>query len=189
VEIDPTESSNIYGGIILINEMGGPIYIDKIEFIPLTPTTTPPITGTVPDGIYQIVTALNNSSVVEPWYGNIYPIYNHIQISENVNANLQKWKFVYNASKKAYQIKFISEDYVLTRMGSGHVTFKRISLDNDNDQYWKIRDTGDGYFYIMNLDINKALDVIGSNTSNGTHVEMWNFNAGTNQKFRLKVIN
>ncbi|MGH0945708.1 delta endotoxin C-terminal domain-containing protein, partial [Bacillus mycoides] len=42
VEIDPTESSNIYGGIILINEMGGPIYIDKIEFIPLTPTTTPP---------------------------------------------------------------------------------------------------------------------------------------------------
>ncbi|MBD2798687.1 hypothetical protein ID856_19715, partial [Xenorhabdus sp. 18] len=29
--VDPTESYNIFHGIVLINEMGGPIYIDKIE--------------------------------------------------------------------------------------------------------------------------------------------------------------
>ncbi|PDZ99450.1 hypothetical protein CON37_31495, partial [Bacillus cereus] len=96
----------------LTNESGGPIYIDKIEFIPLTPQPEPI------KGIYQIVTALNNSSVVDmdqsPPPPNQYSPQN-VRLWENGNATNQKWNFVYDASKAAYQIKnSANQEKVLT---------------------------------------------------------------------------
>ncbi|MEV2283283.1 mosquitocidal toxin protein, partial [Paenibacillus larvae] len=53
--------------------------------------------------MYQIVTALNDTSVFDlngP---------NHVTLWENNRGDHQKWKFVYNRDKNAYQIKSVSD--------------------------------------------------------------------------------
>ncbi|PEA06297.1 insecticidal delta-endotoxin Cry8Ea1 family protein, partial [Bacillus cereus] len=91
---------------------GGPIYIDKIECIPLTPQPES-IKGT-----YQIITALNNSSVVDMDQSPPPPNQSspqNVRLWENANATNQKWNFVYDASKAAYQIQnSANQEKVLT---------------------------------------------------------------------------
>ncbi|EJR29963.1 insecticidal delta-endotoxin Cry8Ea1 family protein [Bacillus mycoides] len=177
----------------LTNETGGPIYIDKIEFIPLTPKPEPkPI---VPDGTYQIVTALNNSSVVDLDQSPTPPNWaspRNVQLWGNGNATNQKWKFVYDESKYAYQIiNLANPKEVLT----WSFNVERLSEVNavpnqqDNRQYWIPEHAGNGYFYLKNMeDANEAygaLDVSNASTANGTKIIYNGFNGGTSQKFKL----
>ncbi|PDZ93717.1 hypothetical protein CON36_37740, partial [Bacillus cereus] len=64
---------------------GGPIYFDKIECIPLNSN------GEISNGTYQIVSALNNSSVVD-----MDPGTKNVHLWQNGNGNNQKWRLVYN---------------------------------------------------------------------------------------------
>ncbi|PEE33865.1 hypothetical protein CN271_16005, partial [Bacillus cereus] len=180
VDIDPSDSTQVYTGIILVNEMGGPIYIDKIEFIPLSQIIEPP--QLIPDGSYQIITALNNRSAVQAIFKNVYPRLNNLELWEGSSF---KWNFVYNAGRDAYQI-FTADGGALTRFNEISTdrdpVFVRQNLSTDN-QFWKIYYQNDGYFVIRNLD--SALDVWGYSTANGTTVDAYRYHGGINQKFRL----
>ncbi|MED1304786.1 insecticidal delta-endotoxin Cry8Ea1 family protein, partial [Bacillus pacificus] len=87
---------------------GGPIYIDKIEFIPVSPIGE----GEIPEPpapllsyTYQIITSLNDRSVVDLNQSN-----NNVTLWNNNGGNNQKWKFVYNPSTREYQIKNLANE-------------------------------------------------------------------------------
>ncbi len=51
---------------------------------------------------------------------------------------------------------------------------------------WKLISAGDGYYYIASaLDDNYVLDVAGRKTDNGTNIDLYQRNDGTNQQFML----
>lgn len=162
---------------VVIGSTGSPIYIDKIEFIPETPE--PPVV----EGVYQIVTALNNSSVV-----NLSLQDYKVVLLGNQNASNQKWKFVYDRSKMAYQIKSVAnENIVLTWVSPNSV--QGITNQSYDSQYWRISDAGNGYVYLRNYgDLLLGLDVGGANTTNGTPILAWPFNGNTNQQFKLNKL-
>nr|BAD35166.1 Cry protein [Bacillus thuringiensis] len=163
-----------------LSTSGGPIYIDKIEFIPVNPIPEPP----VPEGIYQIVTALNNSSVVDMDPGT-WGTRHNVHLWQNNNTNNQKWRFVYNSSQGAYQIRNLAdENLVLTREGAN---VKVVSYQNNNTaQYWIIEDAGNEYVYLKSkADPSRVLDVTGSSTQNGTNIQVWSNYGTLNQKFKL----
>ncbi|MFD4853974.1 insecticidal delta-endotoxin Cry8Ea1 family protein [Bacillus mycoides] len=173
----------------LENSGGGPIIIDKIEFIPLTPMPDPELK--VPVGTYQIITALNNSSVVDMMRNQSI---RNVQIFGNGNGTNQKWNFVYDASKAAYQIKNIAnENLVLTWSYDVERPFDVNATTNYywNRQYWIIEDAGNGYVYLKNKeDLNIGLNVKNANTANGTLINAVSFNSGTSsQKFRMNRLN
>ncbi|MGI6835726.1 insecticidal delta-endotoxin Cry8Ea1 family protein [Bacillus paralicheniformis] len=173
----------------LTNESGGPIFIDKIEFIPTTPTPEPePQNPPVPEGRYQMVTALNNSSIVDLNLSQRY-----VQIYGNGNAENQKWRFVYDASKDAYQIINVAagQELVLSWFQYPEEPDAVIGEPNNklNRQYWIFEDAGNGYTYVRNMaDLNRVLDVPNGNTGNGTPIYASYFSGGTNQKFKLNKL-
>lgn len=161
---------------------GGPIFIDRIEFIPREPVEDIQAPQPLPY-TYQIFTALNNRSVVD-----MDPGTKNVHLWENGNAANQKWKVVYDSSKKEYQIKNIAnENLVLTwddLVGSNNV----IAAPNQQlaTQYWIIADAGSRFVYLKNKkDPYKVLDVSGGGTENGRNIIVWNYTGGINQKFRL----
>lgn len=53
---------------------------------------------------------------------------------------------------------------------------------------WKLIDAGDGYYYIASAIGDGGtymLDVAGKKTANGTNIDIYNYNGGTNQQFML----
>ncbi|MES1053907.1 hypothetical protein FOA24_34340 [Bacillus thuringiensis] len=167
--------------IWLENTGGGPIYIDKIEFIPVNPIEEVP--PPVPPGIYQIVTALNNSSVVD-----MDPSTKNVYLWQNGNANNQKWRVVYDSRTDAYQFKnLLNENLVLTWNAPGQ-SYNVVAATNQqlNTQYWKVQDAGNGYVYLRNQHPSyRVLDVDHSNTANGTNIQAYAYNGSNAQKFRL----
>nr|BAD35163.1 cancer cell-killing Cry protein [Bacillus thuringiensis] len=162
---------------------GGPIYIDKIEFIPVNPIPEPP------EGIYQIVTALNNSSVVtseEFCMGIGLTTRCGVNLWSNNGNTLQKWRFVYNGDQNAFQIKSTpNEDLVLSGSNSGTSVTAETNQNRPN-QHWLIEEAGNGYVYLRSKgNPNLVLDVAGTSTANGTNIILWNYNGSTNQKFKL----
>nr|BAD35157.1 cancer cell-killing Cry protein parasporin-3 [Bacillus thuringiensis]BAD35160.1 cancer cell-killing Cry protein parasporin-3 [Bacillus thuringiensis] len=169
----------------LTNESGGPIWIDKIEFIPLSPIPELPVYP----GTYQIVTALNNSSVVtseEFCMGIGLTTRCGVNLWSNNGNTLQKWRFVYNGDQNAFQIKSTpNEDLVLSGSNSGTSVTAETNQNRPN-QYWLIEEAGNGYVYLRSKgNPNLVLDVAGTSTANGTNIILWNYNGSTNQKFKL----
>ncbi|OUB12040.1 enterotoxin C [[Bacillus thuringiensis] serovar konkukian] len=144
------------------------------------------ISGAKWNGTYQLFSALNNSSVIDLDQKN-----NNVILHQNKNGNNQKWKFVYDSGKNAYQIKNIAnEDLVLAwndYQGSNNV-FATPNRSYE-EHYWIVEDAGNGYFYLKNKKNSKYLDVTGSGTANGTNIIVWDFNGGNNQKFKLQKLN
>ncbi|MGG5742196.1 delta endotoxin C-terminal domain-containing protein, partial [Bacillus cereus group sp. IBL03679] len=161
---------------------GGPIYIDKIEFIPEPEPPTPELPVT--PGIYQIVTALNNSSVVD-----MDPSTKNVHLWQNGNAANQKWRFVYDSGQGAYQIKNIAdENLVLTWQRSEGDNVRAVSNANRPEQYWIIQQSvvDTEYVFLQNKsNQTRVLDVSGSGTANGTNIGVYTNNGTTNKKFKL----
>ncbi|ANN35896.1 hypothetical protein A9498_31550 (plasmid) [Bacillus thuringiensis serovar coreanensis] len=175
---DWIQNSNFeYVGILAADFPGGGLISNTIQ-----------INGgrVIQDGIYQIVTTLNNSSVVD-----MDPSTKNVHLWQNNYASNQKWRFVYDPHRKAYQIRSVANgDLVLAWNdfdGSNNVF---ATLDQDYDEhYWFVIHAGNGYFYLQNKkNPTKVLDVADSGTSNGTNIIVWNYNGGTNQKFRLERV-
>ncbi|MEB9625382.1 phosphatidylinositol-specific phospholipase C domain-containing protein [Bacillus cereus] len=138
-------------------------------------------------GTYQIVSALNNSSVVD-----MNPGDQNIHLWNNNGTANQLWKFVYNSNELAYQIKSLSnENLVLTWAYNSSNPDNVIAASNQNrsEQYWIPERTG-AYHYFKNLSNRSgALDVSGSETKNGTNILYWSYKKATNQKFKLTEVN
>ncbi|MEC5308766.1 phosphatidylinositol-specific phospholipase C domain-containing protein [Bacillus thuringiensis] len=117
-------------------------------------------------GVYQIITALNNSSVLDlngP---------NNVTIWSNNNGNHQRWIFSYDPSRNAYVIRsFSNQNLVLAwNVPSGRNVFATPFVPSYNEHYWVLERFEDGYRF-SNLRVrNQVLDVSGGNTSNGTNM-------------------
>ncbi|HEF1856734.1 TPA: RICIN domain-containing protein [Bacillus cereus] len=151
------------------------IFKDKGENIP----------GATINGTYQMISSLNNSSVVDLNITN-----NNVTLWSNHSGNNQKWKLVYDANQDAYQVKNLTnENVVLTGDNDNNV----IGAINKNTtaQYWTCEPTPDGYFYLKNKASSqqRVLDISGSSTKNGTNILLWEYKGSKNQKFKLQKIN
>ncbi|MES1052168.1 phosphatidylinositol-specific phospholipase C domain-containing protein [Bacillus thuringiensis] len=140
------------------------------------------------NGVYQIVTALNNSSVVDLNQEN-----GNVTLWSNNNGNNQKWRFVYDSMKNAYQIRSIAnENLALTwDVESFNVEAAPIksSIDFMNyTQFWIPQRMG-GYYSVRPASrLDTTLDVSGSSTNNGTNIQIWWNTGRDNQKFKLQKL-
>ncbi|MED1305303.1 hypothetical protein BK704_10980 [[Bacillus thuringiensis] serovar konkukian] len=149
-------------------------------------TTNAPI----PSGTYQIVTALNNSSVID-----INQADGNVQLWTNGNTDNQRWKLRYEPGLSAYTIVSEVRGYPVQLA----LTWGSYQDSNNvvasyygpyEEQLWIVEDAGNGLFYLRNKkNPNKVLDVTGTATTNGTNIIVWDFNGGNNQKFKLQQLN
>ena len=142
------------------------------------------------NGVYQIVTAINDTSVIDKHLQE--PI---VHLWENVKNENQKWRIEYNETKKAYQIKnILDENLVLTSYSylPGMLGLLYCLPNEGKDsQYWTFEYVGNSYYIIKNkANPNLVLDVDGADPTNGTIIKLQqqheinspNINA---QKFKL----
>ncbi|QDX91766.1 hypothetical protein EEL30_04915 [Brevibacillus laterosporus] len=120
-------------------------------------------------GNFQIVTALNNSSVLDlngP---------NNVTLWSNNQGNHQKWKFVYDKQKNAYQIYSVSNPNLI--LAWNDIPGSRNVFATPNQQkeehYWILQHLEDDYYIIKNKKSpNLVLDVDNANTNNGTNIKV-----------------
>ncbi|HHT7190470.1 TULIP family P47-like protein [Bacillus cereus group sp. Bc222] len=153
------------------------------------------IKGKVPNvisGDVQIVTALNNTSVVDvssEKHGDVH-------LWDNHGGNNQKWRFEYDDKKKAYQIKSVSDvNLVLAWIdvpGSRKVMAHRNEYKDEH--YWVLQELKGDYYIIKNKkNRDLVLDVDGAKIGNGTNIKVneqhsledWLIKA---QTFKLKKV-
>ncbi|WP_409475366.1 RICIN domain-containing protein [Paenibacillus larvae] len=96
--------------------------------------------------MYQIVTALNDTSVFDlngP---------NHVTLWENNRGDHQKWKFVYNRDKNAYQIKSVSDKNLVLAWNAIPNSKQVFATPNQykEEHYWILEECKDGYYIIKN---------------------------------------
>ncbi|PFK21663.1 insecticidal delta-endotoxin Cry8Ea1 family protein [Bacillus cereus] len=128
----------------LTNESGGPIYIDKIEFIPVNPIPEPPESG--PGyGNYQIIYALSSGAVgITSSSTNT-----KMAITQNNHGNNQKWLFEYDSSKNAYQIRNSERKDLVFDYNTFGILYA-LPNEHKETQYWTIENVGDGNVYLKN---------------------------------------
>ncbi|WP_179865002.1 insecticidal delta-endotoxin Cry8Ea1 family protein [Bacillus toyonensis] len=138
--------------VLLTNESGGPIYIDKIEFIPFQGTTGPEAPG-IPADIYYTI-----SPAIDENYYTIGGSTIWLSLKESFSNPPRdgQWRFVYDTNKKAYQIGTqLNEDpagglfavLTSTEPNNNLTMYPNLSLDQ---QYWFVKDAGDGYVTLEN---------------------------------------
>ncbi|MED1022530.1 phosphatidylinositol-specific phospholipase C domain-containing protein [Bacillus mycoides] len=138
----------------------------------------------VPDGKYNIVSALNSLKVVDMTLAK-----NVVLHSKHGDKN-QQWRFVYDSSKQAYQIKSEWDpNYVLAWNSSGSSinVFAERANSSKLEQYWKLKKTGegDGYVYFENKKNGHVLDIERGSTQDSTNINVWPRSNTTKQKFKL----
>ncbi|MGE1128906.1 insecticidal delta-endotoxin Cry8Ea1 family protein [Bacillus wiedmannii] len=143
------------------------------------------------NGEYQIVTAVNNKSVIEKPLEGIT-----VQLWDNIGNENQKWRVEYDRTKKAYLIENIRDKgSVLTNFGSVIVYCIPYDGSLDQYQYWTFEYVGNDYYIIRskaNSDL--VLDVHNADPTNGNIIKLNqqhdlnspNINA---QKFKFNDVN
>ncbi|OUB57313.1 phosphatidylinositol-specific phospholipase C domain-containing protein [Bacillus thuringiensis] len=137
-------------------------------------------------GDFQIVTALNNSSVLElneP---------NNVTLWSNNQENHQRWNFTYDRSENAYVIRSVSNSNLAlawdTSSLNRNVFATPIDSLRQNEYYWVLEKNRNGYIYINKKDLNMVLDVKTGGTSNGTTLQVSPKSGGTSQTFFNRFI-
>ncbi|PQA97107.1 hypothetical protein B0A69_03425 [Chryseobacterium shigense] len=132
------------------------------------------------DGEYQIRSSIPNSNVVVD-----LGVANNVVGWQNKSSHNQVWEFTYNASQKAYKIKnLLYNSFVLTcENGSNVIGFPDINYDG---QFWRIEKRNNGEYVLRNnKNPEMVLDLSGSQTTNGTKIQVYNSNNGVNQKWTI----
>ncbi|MBK3496392.1 phosphatidylinositol-specific phospholipase C domain-containing protein [Viridibacillus sp. YIM B01967] len=140
------------------------------------------------DGIYQIVTAVNNTSVLDlngP---------NNVTLWSNNQGAHQKWKFVYDKQKSAYQIYSVSNPNLVLAWNDYQGSINVFGTPNQQkeEHYWILDHVGSNYYIIKNKKNPKlVLDVNNADPNNGSNIKV-NQQHSLNsehikaQKFKLK---
>ncbi|QHZ50946.1 putative mucin/carbohydrate-binding domain-containing protein [Paenibacillus larvae] len=135
----------------------------------------------------QIVTALNDKSVVDmslETYGNVH-------LWEYHGGLNQKWRFIYDETKDAYQIKSVYDKDLVLAWNAIPNSKQVFATPNQykEEHYWLLEATGDGYYFVKNKkNPNLVLDVADSKTANGSEIIVYKQNNGKNQKFKLRKV-
>ncbi|AXY11292.1 hypothetical protein CUC43_32170 (plasmid) [Bacillus thuringiensis LM1212] len=167
----------------LENTGGGTIIIDKIEFIPTTPTPEP-----VVDGIYQIVTALNNSSVAENGGPTTRGGPDQVKLSPFYNSTDQKWEFIYDSNEDVYTIRNLAGGFLTYFMlNPGYPVLAIRPQWATENQKWIVEPAGNGYYYLRSKSVPTEA-AFAPNAADGSVVRMSAVDFSTNQKFKLNKL-
>ncbi|MGF1438201.1 insecticidal delta-endotoxin Cry8Ea1 family protein [Bacillus thuringiensis] len=152
----------------------GDIVIDKIEIIP-----TPPITP----GNYQIVTALNRSSVLD-----LNPGTPRVNLWRNNRGTHQIWSFRFDYQRNAYVIRNLSHPRLALTWdftSPNSIVFAAPFSPGRQEQYWIAESFQDGFVLINLRNRNMVLDVAGEFTTDGTNIIAFTRHNGNGQRFLI----
>ncbi|QPW51649.1 hypothetical protein G9298_28720 (plasmid) [Bacillus thuringiensis] len=138
-------------------------------------------------GDFQIVTALNNSSVVDLNVGS-----RNVTLWSNDYTDNKRWNFTYDRSENAYVIRSVSNpDLALawdTSSPNGNVFAAPPGLIRGNEYYWILEKNGDGYIFKNKRDTNMVLAVTAGEIINGTNLQVSPRTGGNAQTFFNRFI-
>ena len=90
----------------------------------------------------------------------------------------------------AYRIKNVNSGQYMQVAGGTAANGTNVQQWGDNNQavheIWKLFSAGDGYYYIASCvgdGGTYVLDVAGKKTADGTYIDIYQYNGGTNQQF------
>lgn len=138
-------------------------------------------------GDFQIVTALNNSSVLD-----LNGI-NNVTLWPNNEGNHQRWNFTYDRSENAYVIRSVSNSNLAlawdTSSPNRNVFATPIGSLRQNEYFWILEKNGDGYIFKnkYNPNSNMVLTVVGE-IHEGANIQMSERVSGNAQIFFNRLI-
>ena len=145
---------------------------------------------TIDNGLYRIVSALDNDKVVDLTSASTSN-YSNVQLYQSNGSNAQKWEVTYldNGYYKISTLVDLTKSFDVNSAGTKNGTNVQI-YDNNNSiaQQWIIKDAGDGYFYIISNCNGLYLDVANASSSNGTNIWTYEGNESKAQKFKFVKI-
>ncbi|MEB4814634.1 phosphatidylinositol-specific phospholipase C domain-containing protein [Bacillus thuringiensis] len=139
-------------------------------------------------GDFQIVTALNNSSVVDLNVGS-----KNVTLWENNKENHQRWNFTYNRSENAYVIHSVNNPELAltwdTSSPNRNVFATSIDSLRQNEYYWILEQIGN-YIYIFKnkKDTNMVLTVAGGEIQPGKNLQVYPRSVGNAQPAQTFVL-
>ncbi|OUB55610.1 metallophosphoesterase [Bacillus thuringiensis] len=152
-------------------------------------------------GRYKIVTALNNSSVVnmDPNNCNNFNICN-VNLWQNSDVSQQLWDFRYDSSKQAYQISTPARNFnnALAWNAPNPATDRDVIVapfhSNYDEHYWVIERGNSGFIFRNKRNPNLVMDVQDARTANGTNIKVNQLHPTTSvfrsaQEFHLRKMN
>ncbi|MGD6836565.1 metallophosphoesterase [Bacillus thuringiensis] len=123
-------------------------------------------------GVYQIITALNNSSVIDRSPTKCNPVGDcNVHLWPNNNTANQKWRFEFDSSKQAYRIynQQIS-GYVLAWNTENRDVFVTKFIQSYDEHYWILEPSSNGYIFKNKKNSSLVLDVANAQTKDGTNI-------------------
>ncbi len=145
---------------------------------------------TIDNGLYRIVSALDNNKVIDLKNASTSN-YNNVQLYQSNGSNAQKFEVTYldNGYYKISSLLDLTKTFDVDAAGVKNGTNVQI-YDNNNSlaQQWIIKDAGDGYFYIISNCNGLYLDVANGSSSNGANIWMYEKNNSKAQKFKFVKI-
>ena len=141
---------------------------------------------TIENGIYQIVSSLDNNKVIK-----VNGAYDNnganIQLSENYNNINQKFKITY-LENGYYKIEAMHSEKVLDVSGgniSNGTNVQQWESNNTDAQKWIIKDVGDGCYNVISKCNSLYMDIASGKIENGTNIQMYEGNGTSAQKFKF----
>ena len=129
---------------------------------------------------YEIETKLNSNMVVDVSGG-----------SKADNANVQLWT-ADSVNQQKFVLTALSTDTykIIAKHSNKAVTASmnnvyQATYTGANNQQWKIREAGNGYYYIISKATGKTLDVSAALAKNGQNIQVYTRNNSNAQKFRF----
>ena len=140
---------------------------------------------TIPEGVYKIVTALNNSFALDV---NNYAKFNggNVEIYPYHGTDNEHWLII-SVGNGYYKIIDVNSGKALDVHGGGSASQTNVNIWEDNNtdaQKWRFYDAGNGYYYIVNA-AGCYLDVQNGTVSNGNNVWVYTGNSTNAQKWGL----
>lgn len=147
-------------------------------------------TQTIKDGTYTISSAMNQNLVLDV-ENNSRSQGANVLIWQKNNQNNQKFNVTY-LSDGYYKMEVVTSGKYLSGTSTNAKNEDNViqsTYEEKDIQRWIIKDAGNGYYYIISKASSLYLDVYGANATNGANVQLYEGNAGLNQKFKFNKVN
>ena len=190
-----------YGHVAWVNSVnGGNVFIEEYNYSSKGNYDTRTIAASNPTGYIHIADINPNPVEIEAGYykiqyggnrflnvsGNLTDDGTNIDIYSSVTYPGQTFYIDWNWNHSGYYIQHLtSQKYVTTDTNSSGPHNVSLFSGNGNDgQQWIAEDAGDGYVYLRNL-YGYYLDVCNGVNADQQNVQVWNYNGGEAQKWKL----
>lgn len=145
----------------------------------------------VPEGVYNIVTSVNQSNSLAVANTKRANGVNVQTFGTSTTSWMQKW-LIAKAGSGYYTIRNMNSRMLLDVKGGTAKSGTNVQQYEQNDtnaQLWKLELTSGGIIFRSKADKSFVLDVSGASKSAGANVQLYASNGTTAQKFRLRNVN